>query len=326
MDKILIIGGTNFIGRNLIDSLIKLDKYDLTLFNRGITNSDIYPQIDTILGNRNSNDVYKLTEQDWDYIIDLSCYFPDSLSAILKNTTNKLKRYIFISTCSVYDMDSEKIIFRDENSKILGCDENEKNDNSTKTYGNRKAECERILRSSNVNYIIFRPALVYGKYDNTDRFYYWLNQIKKQDKLLIPNQGKSLFSVTYVKDLVDTIIQGLEIKIDRQVFNVITKPNLSIEKIINTACSQLDIYPKLINCSSSFLKTHDINEWFDIPLWIDNDYFTFDNSKLIRDFELCPRDIKLTIEETIEYYNQLNWPTLKYGISDSKKNELLGLL
>ncbi|MGB1037811.1 MAG: NAD-dependent epimerase/dehydratase family protein [Bacteroidia bacterium] len=201
MDKVLILGGTNFIGRNLVEALLAIDCYDLTLFNRGVTNPELFPNIKKIIGNRNTSDLDLVLQNNWDYIIDLSCYFPDALSYIGQiNTT--LKRYIFISTCSVYDNEENKSVLRNESSPILSCNESQRIDTSVTTYGNRKAECERIVQKSGLTFTIFRPALVYGRYDTSDRFYYWLYNIQKENSLLIPNGGVNLFSVTYVDDLV----------------------------------------------------------------------------------------------------------------------------
>ena len=98
MDRILIIGGTNFIGRNLINKLSLNKKYDLTIFNRGITNPDLFPNIKKIIGDRNSPDVKLIHQINWDYIIDLSCYFPQSLINILSELPLNLKKYIFSFT------------------------------------------------------------------------------------------------------------------------------------------------------------------------------------------------------------------------------------
>ena len=67
---------------------------------------------------------------------------------------------------------------RDETAPILNCTIDERTDRTPASYGNRKAECERILMNSTQDYIMLRPALVYGAYDHTDRFYYWLYQVQ----------------------------------------------------------------------------------------------------------------------------------------------------
>jgi 2'-hydroxyisoflavone reductase len=323
MNKILILGGTNFIGRNLIDELIKLDNFNITLFNRGHSNTDLYPELRKIQGDRNTSDINQIFKENWDYIVDLSCYFPESLRQIISNLDKSFKRYIFISTSSVYDNIVEKSILRNEKSPILDCNYKESLDTSLETYGKRKAECERILTQSNLKYTILRPALVYGVYDNTDRFYYWLYQIKKEHKLLLPNYGKNLFSVTYVKDLIQVIIKSLYKENGNNIYNVTTYPSLSISELIDIASQLLNKQPKIYNCGTEFLNDNNISEWKDLPLWLDCDYYTYDNTKVLRDLKLKITEFKDSVSKTIEYYDRLDWKVPKFGISEKTKNELI---
>ena len=323
MDKLLILGGTNFIGRNLVDSLLKLDKFDITLFNRGKTNPDLFPEIKQLHGDRNTSEIHLIDKEAWDYIIDLSCYYPHSLADIVSHLHKAPKRFIFISTCSVYNMDVDKSILRDENSAILGCTEKEKIDSSPATYGKRKAECERILTQSDLKYTIFRPALVYGQYDYTDRFYYWLYQIKKEKELLIPNQGKNLLSVTYVKDLVDVIIKSLKDDFASDIYNVTTYPDLTIAKIFDTTSQLLDKQPRVFSPNSDFLNDNKVAQWNDIPLWLDCDYYTYNNRKILKDLKMKITDFKDSVSETIDYYERLNWQKPGFGISEKIKNKLI---
>lgn len=326
MEKILILGGTNFIGRNLIETLLQLDNFDITIFNRGKSNPNLYHEIRKIYGDRNTPEIDSIFNRNWDYIIDLSCYFPHSLSTITKQLNNTLKRYIFISTCSVYNNDLNKSILRDENSPTLVCSDDEKTDTSLTTYGKRKAECERILQQSGLRYSILRPSLVYGQYDNTDRLYYWLYQIKRGHDVLIPNRGERLFSVTYVKDLVKAIIGTLTEELESDIYNVTTYPKLSISKLISTIVGIAGNQPKTYAADSGFLKSHNISEWTDLPLWLDCDYFTYDNTKANRGLNIEFTEFDVSIKETFDYYNNLEWKEPIYGISEMVKMELINKL
>ena len=99
MERILILGGTNFIGRYLVEKLIEMNTYDLTLLNRGQTNSDLFPKLKTIISDRNHEDIKKAINGNWDYVIDVSCYHPNDLKNTLACLNDNLERYIFISTC-----------------------------------------------------------------------------------------------------------------------------------------------------------------------------------------------------------------------------------
>lgn len=323
MEKLLILGGTNFIGRNLVDSLLKLNDYEITLFNRGKTNPGLYPEIREIYGDRNTSDIDVVFSGNWDYIIDLSCFYPKSLSNIVTHISKGIKRYIFISTCSVYDINSDISILKNEKAPTLNCCISEISDSSIATYGKRKAECERILMHSGLKFTILRPSLVYGEYDNTDRFYYWLYNIKKGSQLLIPNSGNSIFSVTYVKDLVKAILKALFSDIDQSIYNVTTYPDLSISKLVETVSELLNKNINSCFVDSQFLEDNNIVQWTDLPLWLDSDSFTYDNKKIIEDLDMEITDFKTTVSETINYYEKSGWEKPKIGISECKTKELI---
>ncbi|BDS11274.1 NAD-dependent epimerase/dehydratase family protein [Aureispira anguillae] len=328
MSKILILGGANFVGRNLLNELQKSKKHQITLFNRGRTNSELFPEFERIVGDRNSQDVQQLAQQDWDYIIDISCYYPASLAAILKTISFKqLKRYIFVSTCSVYNhkqYPSDQPTLEDD--PILSCTKEQETSELPAAYGEKKVACEQLLAAAGIDYISLRPGLIYGAYDYTDRFYYWLYQVQKKDCLLLPNNGASLFSVTYIDDLVQAILEALSHPKPSKLYNVISQTQISIQKIVDTACSLLDKAPKRVNAPATFLQEQKISEWIEMPIWVDGNYFTFSNQKLVTDFSFKLSDWTASVAATIAYYQALDWPVPTYGISEEQRLDLLDLL
>jgi len=323
MPKLLVLGGTNFIGRNLVDRLLQDGNYDLTLFNRGITNPDIFPEERTLHGDRNSDDINVLGKEDWDAIIDVACYYPDGLQKFVDLMEGRAGRYTFVSTCSVYDNAVNQSILRNEDAKLLGCSVSERTDTSPQSYGQRKAECERILSASKLDSITFRPALVYGPHDHTDRLYYWLFQAAQHQQLLMPGRGERTFSVTYVADLVSALVQSLKVQNHQSVYNAISAPQTSIGQIVAETCRQLGTHPELLNARPDFLKAHNIQPWEDMPLWLDCDYYTYSNQRLITDFYALPTSLTNSLEATISYYKQRNWPVPDFGISEATRAQLI---
>ncbi len=323
MKKILILGGTQFIGRNLVERLQEMDNLDITLFNRQQTQSHLFPELKKIKGDRESDDIDQISIGHWDYVIDLSCYYPDSLARILNGLKGKVGKYILISTCSVYDNTNKSASLKDEQAKILSCEAGQRTDSSPSSYGSRKAECERILRNSGLDHLILRPSLVYGTYDHTDRFYYWLDQVKHRDTLLLPDKGQRLFSITYVHDLVEVMITALSRPTPSSVYNVTTVLQASIRQVVDHAKFVFNRNVNEVNADAGFLKENNIAQWIDMPLWMDGDYFCYSNERLIQDFEFVPTEFAKSTVNTIQYYNSIGWSNPNYGMSEKTKTELI---
>lgn len=305
MTHVLILGGTNFIGRNLIEKLRTIPQYDITLFNRQQTAPALFPEIKTIKGDRATNDISQLANQYWDCIIDLSCYYPAHLTNLLTTLEGKFGRYIFISSISVYDLTHDTIIT--ENTPTLP-DNNE-------DYGNRKAACERILLNHNeIDKIILRPSVVYGKYDHTDRFYYWLYKAKTQFSIIIPGDPSHHLTLTYVLDLVDIIRQCIDISKHATVYNVSTHAPLTLTELVHA----IDKNISTINIPADQLIQQGILPEESIPLWF-NMPLVISNAKLSADFNPL-RSFEKSIQETIVYYDTLSWPKPKTDLNIPHSN------
>lgn len=324
MNKVLILGGTNFIGRRLVEFLIENSTHQLTLFNRGKTNSSLFPNCRVIRGDRqNAQDLEQLFSEPWDYIIDLSCYFPESLRIITENINKNLNKYIFISTCSVYDTTRYEEMFSDESAPLLECNEAEERNTSLDTYGKRKAACEQVLNASKLPFIILRPALVYGPYDNTDRLYYWIKSVQSKQEFILPENGNRLFSATYVDDLIKCIIQSMENTLSHEIYNCISHPCISIAHIVKTSSTLLNQKTKTVSIDADFLKNENVTQWFDMPLWLNTDKFTFSNQKISAHFSFKPTEFEQSLRETINYYQINNFLEPRYGMDSKRKKKLI---
>lgn len=321
MKKILILGGTKFIGRNLVERLIGMNEYDIILFNRQITNSDLFADCKKIKGDRETNDVLQLTNQYWDFIIDLSCYYPNTLDFLISNLKGKVGRYIFLSTCSVYDLpdNTQDILIDEENLTTLSCTEEQKLDSSILTYGNRKAECERVLLKYEwLDKIILRPSIVYGKYDTTDRFYYWLYKIHQQKPFVFPCTNNTEVTLTYIKDLIDVLLMSLIIKDNNTIYNVTSNKPFTIKDMLLQINSNMngveksdsDIQSKLNNTKINFPLCFDIN-------------FKINSNRMRTDFELRSLTFNETVQECQNYYNSLGWKTPILGLNPEQELAIL---
>lgn len=326
MKKILILGGTGFVGRILTEELLKTDN-SVTLFNRGKRNPDIFPGVKKITGDRLTDDVLQIANDSWDTVIDFSCMFPDNLEKITGLLKGKAGRYIFVSTISVYPMDDPEFWKSPvtEEDEILPCTtEQRKDPDVMATYGQKKAECERVLLAKDgLDTIIFRPGLIYGRYDYTDRFYYWLYKAEKQDKILMPDEGKDKFTNTYSEDFAQLIQKAIDVKSHSNIYNAVTHRAVSLKEYLDTSCRLLNKHPQLINASLKFLEKNGVHPWSDLPVWLGSMDLVVDFSKALRDFPVSFHSFENSLKGCIEYYSSLSWPEPKGALPEDREMALL---
>src|SRR5271166_246647 len=98
--RILVIGGTAFVGRHITDAAIAAG-HDVTLFHRGRTGSELFPQATHLFGDRNEN-LSALAQGSWDATIDVSAYLPRQVRALAAVLGERGGRHVFISSTSAY--------------------------------------------------------------------------------------------------------------------------------------------------------------------------------------------------------------------------------
>ena len=327
MKKILILGGTGFVGRILSEKLAQSDN-DVTLFNRGKRNPNILPEHKRITGDRETEDIRKISGSSWDVIIDFSGMRPGNLQRIVDMMKEKVNRYIFISTASVYPLESGIELPIKEEQETLPCSKEQYEDpDINSTYGQKKAEMERILLGSEwLDSIIFRPALIFGRYDPSDRFYYWMYKAKKQNVILIPEEGKTNSTNTFSEDFANVIFSAIDIASHNKIYNAVTHDAASIKDILDISSGLFKTSPKYINAPVEFLRENEISEWGDMPLWLHDVELIMDNKKMLNDFPVKMHSFKDSVKLTADYYDTLNWREPKYGLKPDRETELIKLL
>jgi nucleoside-diphosphate-sugar epimerase len=326
MSKVLILGGTGFAGRILTENLLK-SNYQITLFNRGKRNPGIFPDAKHLLGDRERDDIKQISTGSWDAVIDFSGMQPGNIELITNLLEGKIRRYIFISTANVYPMEDTtnlKIPIKEETDTLLCTEEQRNTKDIISAYGNKKAEMERILLSKDwLDTIIFRPGLIYGRYDPTDRFYYWFHRAKTQSEILIPENGKSRSTNTFSEDFAKIIEEAIGINKHQRIYNAVTHPPVSIKEILETASCLLKTSPKFIDAPLEFLRENNVTEWIDLPVWISGFDLIMDNTRLLEDFRTPLRTFKESLKLTIEYYDSIGWNEVKYGLKVERERELI---
>lgn len=225
--KILVVGGSYFLGR--VFTMVASPKHELTLLNRG-TYSMKELGINEIRGDRHDKNILKMITGDYDCIVDFCAYKKDDIKTILDNTSNNIKKYIFVSTCDVYDREDRTL--KNEHYKLNHNTNNYPKNLKEYIDGKVILEDELIENSlkKNIDYTSVRPGMIYGPYNYAERESLYIKSIVQNKKAIYPNDSDSYFQMVYVKDVANAILELCESIDNKHVYNLISNEVMNYNK------------------------------------------------------------------------------------------------
>jgi 2'-hydroxyisoflavone reductase len=263
--KLLVLGGTKFLGRHAVDAALDAG-HDVTIFTRGQTNSELFPDAEHLHGNRDG-DLDVLHGGSWDGVVDTSGYVPRIVRQSAELLRGKVQRYVFVSSISVYADFSEPIT---EQTPVAQLD-----DPSTEAveehYGALKAACEQVVeevyaeRSARV-----RAGLIVGPNDPTDRFTYWPRRLARGGDVLAPGDAGAPVQLVDARDL-GTWLVKLALEGPGGTFNA-TGPAepLTLAELLERARAAVGSDANLLWTDSQRLLDAGVQPWTELPLWLPN--------------------------------------------------------
>ncbi|MEU1734363.1 NAD-dependent epimerase/dehydratase family protein [Streptosporangium sp. NPDC020145] len=207
--RILIIGGTRFVGRHITEAALAAG-HEVSLLHRGRTGADLFPEAEHLTADRNT-DLSILRDRTWDATIDVSAYLPTQVDLLAG--TLSTGRYLLISSTSVYTPPPAPGFAED--SPLAEIDGPVPTEVTNETYGALKALCERTATARfGRNTLVVRPTYVIGPHDHTGRFTYWVNRIAEGGEVLAPGDPADPIQVIDVRDLASWIVTLLDRPLD----------------------------------------------------------------------------------------------------------------
>ena len=256
---ILVLGGTQFLGRHVVDVAVGRE-HTVTLFNRGQTRPELYPDVEKLRGDRDG-DLASLAGRDFDAVVDTSGYVPRVVSATL-DALGDVGHYTFVSSVSVYASLAEPAT---EDAATAGLEE-ETEEFRSPAYGPLKALCESVVRARFPEAFIPRPGLIVGPWDPTGRFTYWPKRFLDPGPVLAPAPPAAPSQVIDVRDLAAWIVDAAERDL-AGTFNAVA-PSTTRGELIETCRIAAGSDAEVVWVDPAFLVEQDVGEWMELPLWL----------------------------------------------------------
>ena len=334
---VLIIGGTIFLGRHLVDAAMERG-HDVSTFNRGRHTAGDNPAVERLTGDRDG-DVAALRGRCWDAVIDTCGYVPGSVRRVMAVLDRERTRhYTFVSSVSVYSTFAPAGV--DEGGGVETITAEQLSDAeraatgeraTARTYGAMygalKALCEDAAEHAMPGRVLHvRPGLIVGAYDYSDRFTYWARRVADGGDVLAPGRPDRRVRVIDVRDLATWMISMAERR-RAGVFNATgAEDGLTMGTLLETCRTVGRSVAKLVWTDEAFLLDQGVSPWSELPLWLPaahNGIFEVRNDRAMA-AGLTFRPLSDTVASTLAWdrTRPRNEP-LRAGLSPERERQLL---
>ncbi len=216
--KILVMGGTRFVGKSLVQKLIS-QNHDIDIFTRG--NNPNPKGSNLIKGDRNNlEDILKLKNKKYDIVFDISGRELSQTKILIENINENFDRYVYVSSAGVY-----------QDSQELPINEKDPIDKDSRHIG--KYESEKWLLDNKIPFTSFRPTYIYGpgNYNKIENWFF--ERIVSLKKVPIPFDGSLITQLGHVSDLTDAMIKCLsQIKTKNNIYNCSGDKGITIKGLV----------------------------------------------------------------------------------------------
>jgi 2'-hydroxyisoflavone reductase len=297
---LLILGGTGFLGRHLVEAALG-DGHRPTLFNRGLHEPGLFPEVEKIEGHR-EGDLSALRGRRWDAVIDTCGYVPRVVGTSAGLLADAVEHYTFVSSISVY---SDTIApGADEEAPKRELPDPTVEEVTEETYGGLKALCERAAEVEMPGRVLnVRPGLISGPHDPTDRFTYWPRRIAAGGEVLAPDRKERKVQYIDVRDLALWIVEMSQQRRTGTYNATGPEYELNMGRFLEECEAVGGAGAELVWVSEDFLVEKGVEPFTELPLWLPREYgglLDVDCGKAI-EAGLAFRPLSETIEDVLDW-------------------------
>lgn len=190
MKKVLVLGGTRFFGKRLVQLLVEAGA-DVTVATRGLTQVELPASVKRMTLDR--DDVHSLAvagEEQWDVVYDNICYSSQNAMDACKVFRGKVGKYVLTSTLSVYDYAEEPL--QEGAFDPFTYEINRKTRDET-TYQEGKRQAEAVFFEEKAFPVVaVRFPIVLAEDDYTRRLWFHIEHVQEERPIGLTNPAAKM--------------------------------------------------------------------------------------------------------------------------------------
>lgn len=320
--RILILGGTGFVGRHVAHAAIAAG-HDVIFANRGSTDPNVFSAYERVTVDR-YGDVSALGRIVADVAIDTSGYTPDAVLASARVLSDRVRHYIFMSSIDAYELHGG-IIDEASPSKALP-DGAQTIKPDPELYGAHKVRCEELLVETlgAERVLSVRAGFMIGPNDTTGRFTYWPVRIAAGGEVLAPPRSLPIQLID-ARDVAAWIVHALP-ENTSGTFNLTgTRDELTFGDVADTCLEAAGNDAALTHVCDDFLTSHEVGPWMEMPLWVPPEMRAFLNASnaRARTHGLTIRPLAKSVRDILDEFAQRADKSLPTGPTREREATLL---
>jgi 2'-hydroxyisoflavone reductase len=253
----LVLGGTRFLGPAIVDAALAAG-WEVTLFNRGKSAPDMYPELQTLIGDRDPDKgegLSALKGRSFTAVVDTSGYFPRHVGASAKLLSEHVEQYVFVSSVSAYAEHDEPGADESDGLAELEDPTVETMGDQFQNYGGLKVLCEQAAEAAMPGRVTnVRPGFIVGPRDPSDRFTYWPVRYARGGSMLVPGTPSDPIQIIDVRDLGTWLVRLCDDRITG-IFNAVGPGQpLTMGDVLEACAEGVETPPELTWVDADFLK------------------------------------------------------------------------
>lgn len=208
LKRVLILGGTNFLGPALVEATLDAG-HTVTLFNRGVTNPGLFSYLEKLRGFRSNDpqdqDLSSLSRRHFDVVVDVWPRDPVVVASAADFLRDRTAHYLYVSSVAAYDSKEFAKAGTVETAPM------EPWDSGGRPYNRGKAESERRLHAIlGQRLTIVRPGPIKGSRDTTPDLLTWLLRARHGGQHIGPGDGSDPVELVDVKDVARFLVMAID--------------------------------------------------------------------------------------------------------------------
>jgi 2'-hydroxyisoflavone reductase len=261
--RLLIIGGTSFLGRaTAVEALRRGDT--VTTFNRGTSAPDV-EGVEPLRGDR-ADDVAleQLAGREFDGVVDTCGFVPRVVGQATRLLAGTVGHYVYVSSVSASGSWPGEVAHDDDEGPPCASDAGPDDGD----YGVLKRGCERaVTEVFGDRSTVARAGLILGPHENVGRLTWWLSRMARGGEVLAPGDPDRAMQLIDARDLAAYLLDSVQTR-RSGTYNVTAQTgNATMGSWLTDAAEATGADARLSWVDDAFLLAHDVEIWTELPLW-----------------------------------------------------------